>query len=376
MIVDIYTDSKAYSSVCYDYWSIDNSKKFIFTVSDICKEHKIEYTALCKIVSKYSAVFLKSNPCLICNKMYKVKKRSEFKSYKPMKNWICDDCKIDLEFNKIAKFRNTLLNNYHSCAENKVNIDELGFRDLVFLLSMIRCFAAENFSCMHSYNSILSSRFSPCAKFDIEIITYLYREKLIAINPASSIYAFDISDDNNYKFDIKLVEWEFVYFYDMSSPSEIVDCIESKLRNNEICKKHHDEILSVVKEISLNECLGYLEYISKKHDLSFIPGKKTFLTLNRILDDLSVAQIYNIIWGATRDAAAFFMRGGVNRLHAANSIVGRIQRVFDRAQANDWAIKPFQRNYDLPQSVLSQVVFNTCLRTDDGGFSEPFWKLI
>jgi hypothetical protein len=56
--------------------------------------------------------------------------------------------------------------------------------------------------------------------------------------------------------------------------------------------------------------------------------------------------------------------------------VRNIQRLYEQAIANNWDVKQFRRNYDRPQSVISQVVFNTCLKTDDGGFSLPLHKLI
>lgn len=40
----------------------------------------------------------------------------------------------------------------------------------------------------------------------------------------------------------------------------------------------------------------------------------------------------------------------------------------ERALANEWEVKPFGRNYNLPQSSLSRVIFNMILGTDDGGF--------
>ena len=95
-----------------------------------------------------------------------------------------------------------------------------------------------------------------------------------------------------------------------------------------------------------------------------------------MLEKFSITQAYNLIWRAAKDAAAFYMRNNVNRKHTANTIVGNIQRQLDRALANNWEINSFRRNYDRPQSILSQVVFSACLKTDDGGFSEPLWKLI
>jgi hypothetical protein len=62
------------------------------------------------------------------------------------------------------------------------------------------------------------------------------------------------------------------------------------------------------------------------------------------------------------------MRGGVVKRQAANSVVGNISKNMEKALANRWEVMPFKRNYKLPQSTISQLLFNTVLGTDDGGF--------
>lgn len=82
------------------------------------------------------------------------------------------------------------------------------------------------------------------------------------------------------------------------------------------------------------------------------------------------------MWGSAKDAAAYYMRGGVSKQQAANSVVGRIESKFERALANKWETKPFNRNFKLPVSVISQVLYNTVLQTDDGGFHKPLHQII
>ncbi|MOA61473.1 hypothetical protein D3C78_1866240 [compost metagenome] len=57
-------------------------------------------------------------------------------------------------------------------------------------------------------------------------------------------------------------------------------------------------------------------------------------------------------------------------------VVGSIERSLERSISNDWEIKPYRRNYNAPQSVLSRVLFNVLLHTDDGGFHQVLKEII
>lgn len=130
-----------------------------------------------------------------------------------------------------------------------------------------------------------------------------------------------------------------------------------------------DDWRALWKEISLQECLSYLELVLGEHGLPFRAGDKTNFVLGNVLESFSVAQVWGMIWRAGRDAAAFYMRRGSTREHAANTVVGSIQRQAERALAEGWDLQSFRRDRRLPRSVLSEVFFGKALRTGDGGFT-------
>ncbi|MEL7436482.1 MAG: hypothetical protein AAFN11_21255, partial [Chloroflexota bacterium] len=67
------------------------------------------------------------------------------------------------------------------------------------------------------------------------------------------------------------------------------------------------------------------------------------------------------------------VRKQTTKQHAANTVVGSIQRQSERAKAEGWEIKPYNRNYNSPQSIVSEVFFNVVLQIGDGGFNQvPF----
>lgn len=129
-----------------------------------------------------------------------------------------------------------------------------------------------------------------------------------------------------------------------------------------------DDWRELWKEISLHECLSYLRLVLGEHGLPFRPGEKTHLVLDETLESFSVAQVWGMIWRAGRDAAAFFMRRNATRPHAANTVVGSIQRHAERALSEGWDIQPFNRDRRLPRSALSQVFFGKALGAGDAGF--------
>jgi hypothetical protein len=376
MIVDIYSEDKEISAICSDYWALGGDRQFVVTVSEITNRYGINSTTLLKVVSKNSAACSKDMTCSVCGEMYQFKNRSDFNSFTPISNWVCDACVTKLKSDQEKEFRDRLQSDYENNDTKDISIEQLGFREITYLLAVIRHSAAEDLSYILPHEANHTASLSPGFEFDIEILKKLYRAGLLAISPLSDLDAFEFNDEGGYTFYLTRVAWNFVLFEDAKQPRNIIERIEALLANEDFRDERHNEIMELAKEISLLECLSYLEYVVAEHQLSFTAGEKTKIVLNQVLEKFSVAQAYNLIWRAAKDAAAFYMRSGTNRKHAANTIVGNIQRQLDRTLANNWDITPFRRNYDRPQSILSQVVFNTCLRTDDGGFSEPLWKLI
>jgi len=143
-----------------------------------------------------------------------------------------------------------------------------------------------------------------------------------------------------------------------------------------LIKDDYNEVVSLCHEISRIECLSYLSQVLAVHKLQYNHGKKTQLVISKALEAFSVGQVYNFIWRAAKDAAAFYVRQRSSRDHAAKTVVGNIERQLEQALANKWNVKAYQRNYDYRQSMVSRVLFNTMLGTDDGGFHQLLSSII
>ena len=209
----------------------------------------------------------------------------------------------------------------------------------------------------------------------------MYRElskrNIIVVSPHTNPEHIELNDESGFSYYINLVEWVLPIDHEEHSTTGIfIQALEKKLGSMEWEDDWYEQAKDLCNEVALVETTSYLRLVMSEHNFDFVAGDKTTLVLQKVLEKYSVAQAYNLIWGAGKDAAAYYMRGGIPKKQAANSVVGGIERRFERALANNWTTKPFNRNFNLPLSILSQVLYNTTLQTDDGGFKKPTHEVI
>ena len=119
------------------------------------------------------------------------------------------------------------------------------------------------------------------------------------------------------------------------------------------------------RELAVGECVAYLLLRLREHDLPFTAGEKTIAVMEDTLKTFSIGQAYNFIWRAARDAAAYMVRERVPAARAANSTVGNIQRAMERARAEGWDVKAYNRDWRLPVSAVSHTFFTVAMQVSD-----------
>jgi len=113
-----------------------------------------------------------------------------------------------------------------------------------------------------------------------------------------------------------------------------------------------------------------------RHGFDFSPGEKTKVVLLKCLEDYSVGEICVFIWRSVRNAGSYYLTQNISRARASNTVIGSIERQYEKTKANEWPMEGFSRNNHLPQSVLSRVIFNQILGTDDGCFKQKLSDLM
>lgn len=371
MSIEIYSNDEFIIKICHDYWQIDNNGEFIKTATQIAKENNISINETTNISKKYSVFHSEDIFCTICGVAYIYKSRSEFKNTKNFNTWTCGFCKNQAAQKEIDSKLEILNNKAKKFKEQKIDLKTISPNLLVYLAAFFRFATDEDLQTTLPFSSIKELRFSPNESINTDILREIYKENLICLSPLSDLSKINIHDDGTYSFYLNEVR----FITPSENPINFINDLEDYISSSEFIINNKKEIEILAYEISRQECLFYLLHVLDEHGLNYSPGEKTILVIDKCLKEFSVAQIYNFIWRAGKDAAAFYLRHPVSKDHAAKTVVGNIERQYEKALSNDWEVKPYRRNYYYPQSVLSSVLFNSILKTDDGGFDMPIKKI-
>lgn len=127
-------------------------------------------------------------------------------------------------------------------------------------------------------------------------------------------------------------------------------------------------------QLALAECREFYDYCANERGLRGQADQAVTDMLENILRDFSVGQCYRIIWQGAKNAADFLVRTKTSPAHAGNYMPRACQRWADTARAEVYQVNPFKRNFNLPRSMISYVLFDVILKIGNLGFSHPLLR--
>lgn len=376
----IKTSDSNLTNLCYKYWDTDDEFKFVYTVSALTQEFEMPKRQILNVVNDNCDAQSTEILCEDCSTPYIYQSRSDFQEKQrhlshswSSNEWICLNCskerkKLEQEekLERLNQYRK-LISERYSGIPNAINPDSITLEDAVYLLSFYRLCASEDFSFAKPITSVFHTRLSPEQNFDYEILRQLYQENIIKAHPNSPIDAF--KGENAETFYLDKVFWILPVSVNTETSRDLYTNLEEIFRTGSFPDHWHDKQLDLWKKIALHECLEYLTNSLAEHNLALNPGEKTVTVIFNLLEDYSVAQIFNMIWRSAKDAAAFLVRKGVSKQHASNTVVGAMQRYGETAKIEKWDVKPYRRPHNCPQSMVSQVLFDAVLKIGERGFN-------
>ncbi|MGO1042170.1 hypothetical protein ACTPEO_05485 [Clostridioides difficile] len=283
----------------------------------------------------------------------------------------CDNCtskrereiKILEEQKKMEELekRNLINKLYGKAIVNPLGISELDFKDRVYIGTLLRYALSEDMSNIIPIEN-LDGVLAP-AYLESDLLRYLNQKNIILVHPMSKIAAFE--NDRNFPntFNMNLVNYHLNIKYEKDKFETIREIINPRIDIDE------QQAYFIWNDIAMNECLEYLNYQMNKVGFDFNPGEKTILVMSELLDNFSVSQIYSIIYRSITNATRYYQEGNVSKKQAANSVITKCQSYGEVALSNQWEIKGYSRIKDLPQSSLSEFLFNRVLKIGDNGFN-------
>ncbi len=125
----------------------------------------------------------------------------------------------------------------------------------------------------------------------------------------------------------------------------------------------NQDILRLQEEIQVNEAVEYMMLIIQKFDFyTFNAEEKYRIVFSQILKGYSLGQLFNFIYTAIRNQAAYSkQRCQQGYIPIANYVYKSISDRYDRAQNLGWNITSYNRIYGAKETELSKL-FNSVLQ--------------
>lgn len=273
--------------------------------------------------------------------------------------------KIEEEKRKRAIISGTFI----SKVENMRPEDELTLEERLYLAVVLRASLSEDMQTIQP-NMKNIQRMSPSKEFSYEILeTLIDRDILIVDGCSSDLNAFEIKDDivsyqvYNVNYILNVMPNDFVDNHTISGLIKRLMYPDASLFTKEFCYE-------MWKRVALEESKQYFLYQMRKVGYSFSPGEKTNKVLEFLVENFSTSQIYNIVYRAIAYSTARLQAREITKLHAQNSVITSCEKQGERAIAEGWELRGYGRIKDLPESIISEVLFTSIMKISYLGFSE------
>ncbi len=353
LVLEQLSDDAAIVELCSRYWQLDSDGGFVYKVSELPVPPGYTYRGVAGYVAEHCHAYDVENLCPECGKGRLLTSRTD---YQQRKSWRfaaqCDSCRHAQKERDAAAAEAALEAKRHAIEQRFGSIEhaplnpheDLTLREAVALLALFRKCASEDLTVLQPLRQVCST-FGPTEELAVDLVRCLFHTRCIHVHPQSPPSAF--ADDLE-SLDLFDVAW-LPPVHHSGDPRGIVTDLTAIFRSGEWPIEWYDEETPLWREIALHECLQYLGMCMHEHGLDLSPGDKTKQVLATLLHSYSVGQMFVFIWRAAKDAAAYSVRDRVSKSHAANTVVGSIQRSAERALAEGWEIKPYRRDRRLPE---------------------------
>lgn len=363
------------------YYSNEKAKSLV-------EEYKIEINPS-KLYTLFPPIIYEDKLCIYCGKPMLIKRPSKSSCGYGRNNAYCINCghedshfcncsycrekikleeiKLEEEQKKIVQDKRNLINDTYDLNKYKpVRIEDLGFREKVFLGALLRTALTEDMKIIKPLE-VAERKLAPTLNYTKEILITLLSKDVIVVSPDSKIEAF-VDSSSEKEFPQTYYINKVIYILNIEIKEAYEEEIATLINPKEMNEESKSEALEIWKEIALEECLEYLNYQMDKVKFDFNPGEKTIAVFKDLLEHFSVAQIYGIIYRCIANSTKYYQETNIGRKQAANSVVGACQRYGERALVEKWDLIKYHRAYDIPQSMIGEFFLNRVTRIGDLGF--------
>jgi ssDNA-binding Zn-finger/Zn-ribbon topoisomerase 1 len=369
--LEIYTDDPTEVAALQAYWQLaDDGESWAQTVTAIRAEHGLTQQEMTRLVRECAFAHLLDVKCPSCGDPSPLSSRANFAEIRRQGNVLCPACRAEaeaekarLEKERAAARRAALIDTFPVHDTEAIQAYSLSLFTAVALHALFSDPAVEDAglttptsiwpkdrpwapgSLHYDYERRLMHGDRPVIRshYDSHADAFVWEDG----TPTGSFYLGQVS----YYLLGPQVELR-------DRPAGVLHELNRIFREGPWPEAWLGQWRDLWDELALAQASAYLDMKLGEHHLEMKQGDGTRAALADALATFSLGQVFNFIYRAAKDSAAYYQRGGVNKRQAANSTVGRISAAADRARANGWEIKSFGMPWNLPMSAIGETFFS------------------
>lgn len=221
----------------------------------------------------------------------------------------------------------------------KVSLGELGFKDRVYLASLLGHGLSDDASVIKSLSECENSC-SCLAEGDMDerIIDYLLERNIIIIDTSSLRYALKHGKLENkyvrYKLNVEIDDNNIDALQELMSPK-----IDFSDDNNIVAG------YDLWKEVAMNDCMTFLVNEMRKKKVEFCPVKKTYILMDSMLKHFSIRQVKYIIYTSIDEVSKKYTKSKLKRGVFPDIVFRRMEF---------WDSSMTYRESELPEYIASK----------------------
>lgn len=370
--LEVYTDDPAETAALQAYWRLsEDGESWMQTVAEIRDQYGLKPQDITKIVQTCGDAYLPDIMCTECGESQLAANRTKLAEMQRQGNVICGACRAtaqrkrdQAQQERAAQRRAKVAERFPVVLDGQLTVTDLSLFEAVGLHALFSDPAVEEAGLATPTDGWPKERrWAPDnRRWDFEK-RLIHSSELTKIfpHPDSHPDAFVWEDGNlTGSFYIGKVSYYLAGPQDRLNdrPPPLLNELNRTFREGPWPGQWLGQWQHLWGELTLSYVSAYLDMKLREHHLEMKQGDGTQAALIDALATFSVGQVFNFIYRATKDSAAYYQRGGVNKRQAANSTVGRISGAADRARANGWEIKAFGRPWNLPLSAIGETFFS------------------
>lgn len=365
----INSENQQHITICQKYWALNDKRKFINTVPDICDQFQLSQDEILDIIRKYAVATDLKIKCHLCHqpKYYLTRYEYNIPRITLPSPYKCKNCLNDIK-NKILQDFNQIKSSI------PLAFSEIGYEQAIYIYTALEFL--QTFSYKHKTTLKVPISHPNYIAHNHDIIKLIletaYAAKYIVPRSLDDFKLFKQAAFYNTK--IISVHWQ------ANTNSGSMDQLQHEIkalfldRSRTTYRIQHNDLCY---EIAYLECIQCLNHVLKKHKITYKSSHGTRLIIHKGLSCLSVAQISHLLYQSVAlSKHKHLLTPEQQKLPKGQLAITILDEKITEYLKKSYPIDNYHRLKYEQQTYLSYVLFDKILQQEDCGFYIPLSQLL